>query len=250
MSKEALQLPAPRDFENWRVLREDEKHGKATGEEMFLGTGAMSMGLYHMQNRCRLSAYKTVIVPPDYGKKHFDDCREIDCEYDKLDKDTQKRLCALDYTDVEFRHAYTSRWISCLETGHFAQGYPSGEIIYRQKRKEAQQEPERNEDGDSVSLARKFHKAYERLAPQFGYETREETREFDPESPNGKLMIAVCSEILDLTAMCVQPERNEDEQETAKPALPITHIACRVEGSSADVMMDIREVKLQMKGVE
>ena len=45
------------------------------------------------------------------------------------------------------------------------------------------------------ALARRFHETYERLAPQFGYETRRETREFDPQSPNGRLMIAVCSEL-------------------------------------------------------
>ena len=44
-------------------------------------------------------------------------------------------------------------------------------------------------------LARRFHEIYERLAPSFGYETRKETREFDPTTPNGRLMIAVCSEI-------------------------------------------------------
>ena len=41
-----------------------------------------------------------------------------------------------------------------------------------------------------------FHDTYERLAPQFGYETRNETRKFDPSTPNGKLMIAVCSEVV------------------------------------------------------
>lgn len=44
-------------------------------------------------------------------------------------------------------------------------------------------------------LARSFHEAYERLAPSFGYETRTDTREFDPESQNGRLMIAVCAEL-------------------------------------------------------
>ena len=47
----------------------------------------------------------------------------------------------------------------------------------------------------SLRLAMKFHEAYERLAPKFGYSTREEFREFNPESTNGKLMLAVCSEI-------------------------------------------------------
>jgi len=44
-------------------------------------------------------------------------------------------------------------------------------------------------------LARKFHDAYERLAPNFGYETRKETREFDPTAANGRLMIATCAEL-------------------------------------------------------
>lgn len=46
-------------------------------------------------------------------------------------------------------------------------------------------------------LARKFHEAYENLAPSFGYKAREETRQFNPESSNGKLMIAVCGRILE-----------------------------------------------------
>ena len=47
-----------------------------------------------------------------------------------------------------------------------------------------------------LELAVLFHEAYERLAPEFGYETRVETREFDPETPNGGLMVAVCRAIL------------------------------------------------------
>jgi hypothetical protein len=45
-------------------------------------------------------------------------------------------------------------------------------------------------------LARTFHNIYERLAPDYGYETRKETRDFDPTTPNGRLMAAVCREIL------------------------------------------------------
>lgn len=52
------------------------------------------------------------------------------------------------------------------------------------------------EEVDAKYLAEQFHFNYEELAPQFGYETREETREFDPESNNGKLMIAVCEQII------------------------------------------------------
>ena len=44
-------------------------------------------------------------------------------------------------------------------------------------------------------LARDFHEAYEELAPTFGYETRTNTKQFDPESKNGKLMIAVCERV-------------------------------------------------------
>lgn len=39
--------------------------------------------------------------------------------------------------------------------------------------------------------AKRFHDEYERLAPEYGYETREKTRQFDPDSPNGRLMTAV-----------------------------------------------------------
>jgi hypothetical protein len=46
------------------------------------------------------------------------------------------------------------------------------------------------------AVARAFHEAYERLAPSFGYETRKETRAFDPTTPNGRLMIAVAAEVL------------------------------------------------------
>lgn len=48
---------------------------------------------------------------------------------------------------------------------------------------------------EDAALARIFHDNYESLAPEFGYETREETRQFDPESKNGKLMIAVAGKI-------------------------------------------------------
>jgi len=46
------------------------------------------------------------------------------------------------------------------------------------------------------TLARFFHDTYEMLAPSFGYETREDTREFNPESKNGRLMVTVCGAVL------------------------------------------------------
>lgn len=54
-------------------------------------------------------------------------------------------------------------------------------------------------------MARKFHETYERLAPQFNYETRHDTRSFDPTTPNGRLMIAVCRALLSEAG--TQPER-------------------------------------------
>lgn len=59
--------------------------------------------------------------------------------------------------------------------------------IYKERRKMS--------EADAKAIAKRFHEAYERLAPEYGYETRHDTREFDPESPNGKLMTAVCLEV-------------------------------------------------------
>ena len=49
----------------------------------------------------------------------------------------------------------------------------------------------------ALELAIKFHETYERLAPSFGYETRVDTKVFDPESKNGRLMVAVCHELIE-----------------------------------------------------
>lgn len=48
----------------------------------------------------------------------------------------------------------------------------------------------------AVELARFFHDTYERLAPDYGYKTRKDTRMFNASSPNGELMIAVCEEVI------------------------------------------------------
>jgi hypothetical protein len=65
-----------------------------------------------------------------------------------------------------------------------------------------------------LALAERFHEAYERLAPLNGYRTREETRRFDPNTPNGRTMMAVCAELmtppdgaqLDYSLPCGAPE--------------------------------------------
>lgn len=71
------------------------------------------------------------------------------------------------------------------------------------------------------ALARQFHELYESYACEFAYETRQETRAFNPTTPNGRLMIAVCKEIADahkaaLTAAIKEARReiiNEFEEQ-------------------------------------
>lgn len=48
---------------------------------------------------------------------------------------------------------------------------------------------------EDLALAKTFHEHYEKLAPKYGYETRKDTREFDADSDNGRLMLAVAGEI-------------------------------------------------------
>lgn len=49
---------------------------------------------------------------------------------------------------------------------------------------------------EKIENAKRFHDLYEGLAPKYGYKTREDTKEFDPESPNGKLMIEVVNTLI------------------------------------------------------
>jgi len=46
-----------------------------------------------------------------------------------------------------------------------------------------------------LEFAKLFHDTYEHLATKYHYKTRVETRIFNSQSPNGKLMIAVCRDI-------------------------------------------------------
>ena len=80
----------------------------------------------------------------------------------------------------------------CYQPNSWHQGLCGAELAYRGYSVFVQEEKDRKAEW----LAREFHELYERLAPIYGYKTREETREFKPESNNGKLMIAVCREIL------------------------------------------------------
>lgn len=71
-----------------------------------------------------------------------------------------------------------------------------------------------------------FHETYERLAPSFGYTTRTDTRKFDAESANGKLMIAVIGEVM---GAALAEARAEALEENAKlrAALKEANDTCR-----------------------
>lgn len=73
---------------------------------------------------------------------------------------------------------------------------------------------------DALKLAVLFHDKYENLAPHFGYQTREETRVFDPTTPNGRLMLTVCAEILD-DLLIVQPKVTRCDHSMAEPNNPV-----------------------------
>ena len=47
-----------------------------------------------------------------------------------------------------------------------------------------------------LEITKKFHDTYEKLSKEYNYETRKETRVFDINSSNGKLMYATVNEII------------------------------------------------------
>lgn len=85
------------------------------------------------------------------------------------------------------------RLASDLQAGHFAVGDARDDLI--EVLSNLPRYASLASSGDHAELARRFHDTYERLAPSFGYETRPDTKTFDPESPNGRLMTAVCGEV-------------------------------------------------------
>ena len=60
---------------------------------------------------------------------------------------------------------------------------------------ESQERPQPMNTSSPLDLAKLLHETYDRLAPRFGYQIRPETRQFNPDSPNGRLMIAVTAEV-------------------------------------------------------
>ena len=65
-------------------------------------------------------------------------------------------------------------------------------------------------------LAKLFHDTYERLAHDYGYETRKDTKQFDENTPNGKLMIATCSDILNNPIVQQRLSDSEDKSSPCK----------------------------------
>jgi hypothetical protein len=67
---------------------------------------------------------------------------------------------------------------------------------------------------EAAELALIFHNTYEKLAPSFGYETRQDTKEFDFKSNNGRLMVTVCSEVIKLQKEQDNNKFTEEEVES------------------------------------
>ena len=62
---------------------------------------------------------------------------------------------------------------------------------------------------DALELAKTFHDSYEKLAPDYNYETRPETKTFDENSINGKLMVAVCESVIEMLSGLNKTEEKE-----------------------------------------
>jgi len=87
---------------------------------------------------------------------------------------------------------------------------------------------EQAEKQEPVAIARRFHEEYEKLAPSFGYVTREDTKMFNPYSANGRLMIATVTNVL--THQSRVRRLSEAELEDMREML------CMIEGISKDVI--------------
>jgi len=86
---------------------------------------------------------------------------------------------------------FVSLWLRSVSAS-FCDKIMSGMIWFW----ELQERPRRINTLSPLDLAQLFHETYERLASNFGYQTRPETRSFRPDTPNGRLMIAVAAELL------------------------------------------------------
>ena len=95
---------------------------------------------------------------------------------------------------------------------------------------------------EAYRLARRFHNVYEENAPKFGYETRKDTKDFIPDSPNGRLMAFVCCEFL-------KEEINRIElRKLNKIKYPKLSLKERLNSKLSE--KDIKEIRLRRKSGE
>ena len=136
-----------------------------------------------------------VLVPPSFAP---------DSEQEKLFtemqfKNVKSRFC---FDFPEFRLA---EWTQCI--------MPVNDMYWQMYDIEGQP----HDADDAFNLAIEFHEAYEAMAPDFGYQTRPETRSFNPSTPNGQLMIAVCKRLLG-DGTIVKKEGARDTTTTPTPS--------------------------------
>lgn len=100
---------------------------------------------------------------------------------------------------------------------------------------------------DADKLARLFHDTYERLAPQYGYETRDDTKQFDPTTPNGKLMVAVAGEVDKHYQREITKARIDEAKDIRKNiedlGTPVYFALQRIDGHIAELSQTLKEYK-------
>jgi len=102
---------------------------------------------------------------------------------------------------------------------------------------------------EAYKWARTFHDLYEGSAPMFGYETRKETKEFDPKSPNGRLMAYVCFNLIN-QAVAAERERMRVRIENAIKYTDWSHSVgshSDDRGGDSDIECTCKEVEARYK---
>ena len=89
------------------------------------------------------------------------------------------------------------------------------------------------------TLAHQLHDVYESLAPKYGYQTRWDTRMWDPDSVNGRLMTAAVDTVF--SGLTTRLREAEERAERAEAKLEIAkriikrHAGAIQEGLRADL---------------
>jgi len=94
---------------------------------------------------------------------------------------------------------------------------------------------------EAYKWAREFHDLYEETAPMFGYETRKETKEFDPTSPNGRLMAYVCFNLIQ-QAIAEERERMRGMKKEIPPYPSITRDELLIRTAYNQALDDIKPI--------